>query len=467
MLLEPGYKLINRYEIKRSLGDGTFGTVYLAFDHRMKKDVAIKELKSEWLIDEVVRKRFINDAWAMGSLDENDNVVTVHDLLEPDIERVESYYIIMQFMRGGSLEGLIRREHTLPVKDSLRITIEVCRALEAAHKIGIVHRDIKPDNILLSSSGGAKLSDFGVAHIPGSGSSGSRSGTLIWLAPEQAKGEKHIDGRADLYSLTAVLYRMLTGRYYIDFETCMAKARKSAQNENEEAERRIVVKQVCDFIVETRPRRPGVFRPDIPVQLDVDVLKGLAEQPADRFQTAMEMANALSVTLKSITDEHVSEDLDRVQTLIGEDRFEEAARIIQKVLRKDDSNASAHELMGEIHHRRGEYSSAALQWEKAVKLPAVSTGIFLKLGKLYNRLEYFKEAARTFQKGLEYNHDDSNLYYGLAVALWENGNYKDAIEALTSSCHLHPDKRKEALLARWKQQMNLKQKDIGDRTLHE
>ena len=465
MILEPGYKILDRYEIKRALGGGTFGTVYLAFDHRMIRDVAIKELKSEWLIDQVVRKRFIDDAWAMGSL-ENDNIVAVHDLLEPDKDHVESYYIIMQFMKGGSLEDLIKRERTLPIKSSLEIIIGICRALETAHKAGIIHRDIKPDNILLGTSGEAKLSDFGVAHIPGSGSSGGQMGTLIWLAPEQAKGQKIVDGRADLFSLTAVLYRMLTGRYYADFELRIAMARKFAEHANEQEERHSVFLQVCDLIVNTRPRRPGAYRMEIPQQLDMTVVKGLAEKPEDRFQTALEMATALSAVLKSLSNEPVAADLNKAQALLNEDRIDEAAQIIQKVLRKNDDNSSAHELMGDVHLRRGEFSSAELQWEKAVKLTSASTGIYSKLGKLYSRLGHFNEAAQTFQKGLEVNPGDSNLFYGLAAAQWENGERKAAIEALATSCRIHPDKRKEALLSRWSQQIHSQPNSGEDRTLH-
>ena len=205
---------------------------------------------------------------------------------------------------------------------------------------------------------------------------------------------------------------------------------------------------------------------EIPQQLDMTVVKGLAEKPEDRFQTALEMATALSAVLKSLSNEPVAADLNKAQALLNEDRIDEAAQIIQKVLRKNDDNSSAHELMGDVHLRRGEFSSAELQWEKAVKLTSASTGIYSKLGKLYSRLGHFNEAAQTFQKGLEVNPGDSNLFYGLAAAQWENGERKAAIEALATSCRIHPDKRKEALLSRWSQQIHSQPNSGEDRTLH-
>jgi eukaryotic-like serine/threonine-protein kinase len=467
MILEPGYRLLDRYEINKALGMGSFGTVYLAFDHHMKKSVAIKELKSEWLIDPTVRQHFIAEATAMGSLEENSNIVTVHELLTPDKDHLKSYYIIMQFIKGGSIEDLIQRNHTLPVKTSLEIIIGVCRALETAHKAGIIHRDIKPSNILLGASGEGKLTDFGVAHIPELGSDGKQTGTLIWFSPEQARGQR-LDCRTDLFSLSAVLYSMLTGRYYLDFETCFAKARESANHIINEREKALYVsQQVCNLIAGTRPTRPSFYRAEISQQLDLYILKGMAEKPDERFQTALEMANALSAVLKAISDEPVALDLDKARVLLKEHQFDEAARITQKILRKDDDNSSAHELMGDIHLRRGEYSSAELQWEKAVKLKSASMGIYSKLGTLHNKLGHFREGVEAFKKGLEVIPNDDSLLYGLAAAQWGLGDHQTAISTLTASNEQHHDKRKEALLAGWRQESQLNTNNGEDRTLHD
>ncbi len=451
MLLEPGYKLQGRYEIKRALGGGTFGTVYLAYDHSLLIDVAIKELKPEWLSDQVVRKRFIDDARAMRKL-EHPNIVIVYDLLEPDKDSVENYCIIMQYMKNGSLEGLLRQKRVLPMRDALEITIGVCRALEVAHKEGIIHRDIKPDNILLGSAGESKLCDFGVAHIPGSGSAGGQQGTLIWLSVEQANGQQEIDGRSDLYSLTAVLYRLLTGRYYLDFESCWARARKAASDLKGLEEERRIYQEVCAFIANNRPRRPSVYRPEIPNALDVNILKGLAEKPEDRFQTASEMAKALADVARTMIGEDENKRLQRARQLVEEDRLDEATQIAEESLKKHGDNATAHEILGDVQVRRGEYSKAAERWEKAVKLQPGQSDLYSKLGKLYSRLDHFDKAVQAFRKGIELSPDDAGLGYGLAVALWDKGEHQAAIEALRNSCRLQPDKRKEALLARWTQQ---------------
>ena len=466
MLLEPGYKLQDRYEIKRALGGGAFGNVYLAYDHSLLTEVAIKELKLEWLSDPVVRKRFIDDARAMRRL-EHPNIVTVYDLLEPDKDSVENYYIIMQYMRNGSLEGLLRRERILPIRNSVEMIIGICRALEIAHVEGIIHRDIKPDNILLGATGEVKLSDFGVAHIPESGSSSGQHGTLIWLSVEQAKGQRTVDGRSDLYSLTAVLYRMLTGRYYLDFEGCIVRARRSASHLGAEEERRCIHQEVCTLIVNTRPRRPSIHRHEIPEQLDVNILKGLAEKPEYRFQTASDMAEALAAVARSMTEDAETKDLQRAIKLLDEDRLDEATQVTEEVLRKHRDSAAGYEVMGDIYLRRGEFATAVDRWEKAVKLQPGRSSLYPKLGKLYSRLDYFDKAAQTFQKGLERIPDDPNLFYGLAVALWERGKHKAAIEALSTSCRLQPNKRKEALLARWTQQSPIEPTEsVEDHTVH-
>jgi tetratricopeptide (TPR) repeat protein len=275
-----------------------------------------------------------------------------------------------------------------------------------------------------------------------------------------------IDGRVDLYSLSAVLFRILTGKYYIDFETCITKARIAAINSNEEVERQNIFNQVCNYILETNPTNPKTYRTEIPDLLQFNILKGLAKRPGDRFQSGSEMANALSACLKIISDKNVEDDLKKVQILLNEGNLDKAADVAQTVLRKDDNNSSAHEFMGEIHRRRGEYSSAILQWEKAIQLPACTQDIYLKLGRLYSRMKNLGAALRAYQKGLEYNPEDYTLLYEMAVTHWNMGNHSTAIEALADSCRLHFDKRKEALLTRWgEENHSVKQYTEGD-TLH-
>jgi serine/threonine protein kinase len=464
MPLKPGSKLLDRYEIKYVLGKGTFGTVYLAYDPSLDREVAIKELAPEWLSDSNTCTRFINDARTMGSL-EHANVVFVYDLLEPGKNNVKNYYIIMKYLRYGSLEDLIEQRHTLPIRDSLDLIIGVCKGLAAAHKRGIIHRDIKPDNILLGPEGEVKLGDFGVAHIPGvSLTKGGEMGTLYWLSVEQAQNlrqsienernleKRIIDERSDLYSLCAVLYRIVTGRLYLDFDACQARARKAIHLSDEERLRKYIYLEVCTAIENAFPQPPIFYRKDIPRQLNVEILKGLSKKPEDRFKTASEMAEALEVVARSITTDIEDDNLKKAAKLLEENRFNEAHQIVNQVLKRNVSNTDALELMGDIHSVCYEFTSAVNVWEKAIKLQPDRYNLYSKLGRLYSRLNRFDRAVQAFKGGLKYRSDDPFLCYGLATALWEGGQPQLAIEALRTSCKILPDPRKEALLARWEKE---------------
>jgi serine/threonine protein kinase len=475
--LKPGYRLQNRYEIKQVLGKGAYGTVYLAFDSVLDTEVAIKELAHEWLSNDIARNRFINDARAMRRL-EHPNIVTVYDLLEPDKESSENYYIIMQYMVGGSLEDLIRKKHILPIKDSLEIIIGVCRGLARAHKEKIVHRDIKPDNILLGAQGEVKVSDFGVAHIPGvTLTSGEQPGTLYWLSVEQAQSlrmaklslnSEEIGGRSDLYSVSAVLYKMLTGRYYLDFEACVQKAQKDAAPLDLDNVRRSIYREVCNIIVNEFPQQPSSYRPEIPGILDTIVFKGLSKNPDSRFQTAIEMTKALEKVIRSMEVDEESNHLQRANKLIAENRLEEAYVVVKRVLEKQGDNVAALEIMGAIYLRSSAHIDAAKQWEKALNLQPESYSLYLKLGNLYSRLSSFDKAISTFKKGLKIHSNDPALYHGLAMAAWQNGQYPDAIEALRTSHKLRPDPRKQALLDKWIRELKEKDQsiDIEENTLN-
>ena len=453
-VLNPGYKLQNRYEIKQVLGAGAFGTVYLAHDLILARDVAIKELGHEHLADEVTRTRFINDARAMGQL-EHPNVVTVYDLLEPETDPVNNYYIIMKYMMGGSLEHLLRNTEVLPIRDSLEIVKGVCMGLARAHDAGIVHRDIKPDNILLGAHGEVRLCDFGIAHIPGLRlTTGGQPGTLLWLSVEQAQNQPEIDGRSDLYSLNAVLYKMLTGKNYLDFEACISRVKKADPLLAEEDMRRRIFKEVCHTITNSYPERAKKHRPEIPEQLDVLILKGLSKKPEDRFQAASEMVEAFNEIAGMITVDIDDRELQRAAKLLDDDRIDEATQIVKKVLRKYDDNAAAHEIMGDIHQRYREYSPAINEWIKTLNLQPERFSLYSKLGSLYNRMNNFDKATEIFRKGLVIRPDDPYMNYGLAVALRGNGQHQTAVDALKASCDCLPDRRREALLTRWMQEMS-------------
>jgi len=198
MPLAPNQQLFE-HRIKRVLGRGAFGTVYLAHDTLLDRPVAIKELTITAQTDETGFKRFIQEARAAGGLN-HPHVVTVYVLkvVEPNV------YLVMEHLAGGSLRTLLEQRSPLPVEEAVRIAADVCEGLAVAQAKGIVHRDVKPENILLTEDGQAKVGDFGIAHVPrGAGGTsltqvGFQPGTLIYMSPEQIRGQQ-VDRRSDVY----------------------------------------------------------------------------------------------------------------------------------------------------------------------------------------------------------------------------------------------------------------------------
>ncbi len=220
MALKPGDSLLNdQYRILRQLGHGGFGFVYLAQDTLLSEDVAIKELIPALVGNDAMLKRFLAEAKATMRLTHS-QIVRTHNVFQQG----DNYYIVMEFMPGGSLEDHLRQQAPMPVDDAVRITAQVCAGLQCAHDQGVVHCDLKPANILLSAQNSAKVADFGIAHVSEEMLSrtwmtpaGFVAGTLPYMSPEQAEGVRD-DPRVDVYATGAVLYRMLTGRTYLDFD---------------------------------------------------------------------------------------------------------------------------------------------------------------------------------------------------------------------------------------------------------
>ena len=208
----------SQYEITRLLGRGGMGAVYLAKEPALDRLVAIKVLPPE-SSEKDTRERFRREARTAAKLT-HPHIVPLHTFGEAD----GTMYFVMGFVQGESLGDLMRRKGTIPVDDARRVLAEIADALDYAHRQGVVHRDIKPDNILIDDdSGKALLTDFGIAKATASGSTlteaGSVVGTVHYMSPEQASGEKHIDGRSDLYSLGVIGYAMLAGRLPFDGES--------------------------------------------------------------------------------------------------------------------------------------------------------------------------------------------------------------------------------------------------------
>ncbi len=268
-----GQTLGNRYLIEENIGVGGMAVVYKAKDKLLNRYVAIKVLKDEFMDDEEFLKKFAMEAQSAASLSHN-NIVSVYDVGNAVVNDQRYNYIVMEYIDGRTLKDIINNEAPLGAEFVANIGFQIASALEAAHKKGVVHRDIKPHNILLDKDNVAKVTDFGIARISSSATITYTStvlGTVHYISPEQAKG-KFIDKKSDIYSLGVVLYEMATGRVPFDAENAVG----------------IALKHIQDKLVE-----PKSINPDIPQGLNDIILKAMDKDPNNRFSSATEMKMAL------------------------------------------------------------------------------------------------------------------------------------------------------------------------------
>ncbi len=261
-----GKMLDNRYEILETIGVGGMAVVYRAYCHRLKRFVAIKILKRELAADAEFRRRFHDEAQAVAMLS-HPNIVAVYDISRGD----EIDYIVMELIEGITLKQYMeKKEGVINWKESLYFITQIVRALGHAHSRGIIHRDIKPQNIMVLRDGTVKVADFGIARIMTAAQKTMTQealGSVHYISPEQARGS-HIDARADIYSAGVVLYEMLTGRLPFDGDTPVAVALQH---------------------INATPLSPTEIDPEIPVGLEEITMKAMASRIDQRYLNAEAM----------------------------------------------------------------------------------------------------------------------------------------------------------------------------------
>lgn len=262
-------KLDNRYTVKKQIGSGGMSVVYLAHDEVMNRPVAIKMLRDELLSDPDAVERFCNEAKAILMLS-HENIIKGLDFSNGD----DIKYIVMEYVDGETLKSYIERKGKLSPAESIDIAIGILSALDHAHSKNVVHRDVKPQNILLPKGGGIKISDFGIAKLPTNDPltvSCTTVGTVDYISPEQARG-KTIDRRSDIYSLGIMLYEMASGSLPFVGENPMEVAYKQIGDQPEP------LSSVC---------------PDIPKGFEQVVMKAICKEPSGRFDSAKQMLDCL------------------------------------------------------------------------------------------------------------------------------------------------------------------------------
>lgn len=288
-MLTEGMFIDDRYEIVGKIGAGGMSDVYKAKDHTLGRFVAIKVLKQEFSEDVNFVTKFRTEAQSAAGL-EHPNIVNIYDVGSQE----GMYYIIMEYVEGITLKTYIEKKGQLTFKEAISIAIQVGRGIEAAHKKNIIHRDIKPQNIMISTEGKVKVMDFGIARAATSNTIHSDvMGSVHYSSPEQARNG-FIDGKSDIYSLGIVMYEMVTGRVPFDGDTTVS----------------IAIQHLQEEMVP-----PSAYAPDLPISLEKIILKCTQKSPSRRYQNIGDLIQDLKKALI-----HPNEDFVTVVPLMNQDK---------------------------------------------------------------------------------------------------------------------------------------------------
>ncbi|HEX9337013.1 MAG TPA: Stk1 family PASTA domain-containing Ser/Thr kinase, partial [Pseudonocardiaceae bacterium] len=267
--------LSNRYELGETLGYGGMSEVHRGKDVRLGRDVAIKVLRADLARDPQFQERFRREAQNAAALN-HPAIVAVYDTGETRTDYGPLPYIVMEYVDGRTLRDIVKGEGPLPAKRAMEIMADVCAALDFSHRHGIVHRDVKPANVMITKTGAVKVMDFGIARALADGQAAVTQtaaviGTAQYLSPEQARGEA-VDARSDVYAAGCVLFELLTGEPPFTGDSPVAVAYQHVRED---------------------PKPPSSLNPRVPPQLDAIVLKAMSKGPANRYQSSAEMRGDL------------------------------------------------------------------------------------------------------------------------------------------------------------------------------
>lgn len=339
--------LDSRYEIIKEIGVGGMAKVYKAKDKLLGRYVAIKILKDQYAEDEEFLKKFNNEAQSAARLS-HINIVNVYDIGKDMLNGKLIQYIVMEYVEGETLKDLIDRERVLENHDIIDYSTQIAQALKSAHDSGIVHRDIKPQNILIDKYGLCKVTDFGIARVSSNATityTSSILGTVHYISPEQAKG-KIVDLKSDLYSLGAVMYEMATGKVPFDADNSVGIAVMHIQDD---------------------PIPPREINPNLSKHLNYIIMKLLKKDPTERFQNATELIEAL----------------DDESLVKGESSFEDTARIPIVVPKKESYKEPIEEEKEAVYVSTGEEKVHKEKKKNPIKIRPLAILAFILVAAVY------------------------------------------------------------------------------------
>ncbi len=325
---------IGKYQISGTLGRGGMGRVYRGFDRQLGREVAIKTLTEGFVGDAEMLERFYREAAKTGML-KHPNIVTVYDLGEQD----GFPYIVMEYVAGDALDKVIK---SIPLSMAAKLSIveQVCHALAYAHRNDVVHRDVKPANVILQPDGVVKLLDFGIAHQEkqdrGLTQTGNVIGTVHYMAPERLQCHD-FDGRSDIFSTGVMLYQLLTGILPFGGEDCVA---------------------IQKLLNEPYPPLSN-YLSGYPAELDVILSRSLAKHPVDRYASADEMATDIASVTEQLKKDQVVEIFHQAERLVSNEEYTKAREILLKVAKLDAKHVGARQLMVLVQQRLAQRERAA------------------------------------------------------------------------------------------------------------
>ena len=390
--MKAGDKL-HTFQILEDLGHGGMGGVYIGFDSRTKMLVAIKTLFSEFSRDEAYVRRFQREAEVYRKLSHPNIVAFVDAGFENG-----SYFIAMEHVKGQALDSIIKNAGALPFDSAVKIMGHLADAIAHAHEQGVIHRDLKPQNIMISEEGVVKLLDFGIAQTDDGlvkTVTGSILGTFFYSSPEQNQGKK-IDERSDLYSLGLVFYEILTGKRALMGNTLL---------------------EVTAFQMRSAIPTPSTIVSEIPHNLDKIVMKLLEKNPNNRYETANELIKDIQAFKDNpsfdpdselFDSEELSEWWETAKTALLTQDFDRAIEYANRVMEHQKDSAELYLLLGKAYAGKKVMSQAMDFLRRATKMEPENMEFILEHAIALFKLDCHKEAKQKFKQYLDY--DPDNLY---------------------------------------------------------
>lgn len=421
--------------------------MFQARDRMLNRKVAIKQLLLNRAGDEKTVKRFIQEARVAASL-EHPNVVSIYGLRLED----NNFFIIMEYLPKGSVKKLMAREGKLPVEQAVRLTIGICEGLARLHELGIIHRDIKAENILLTADGRPKIIDFGIAHVPeligglGLTQAGFQPSTLVFSSPEQVKGEP-LTPRSDVYQIGQLLYYMLTGEHYINLQALEDTALIYAGTSSFRAQARLyelLEKAICD---DMPPGLANLWR-EVGVLAGV-VEKALAKNPDSRFESTLDFATALNaINISAVSDSAETETYTlqdsraynkRGLAHVNMRNYEQAIYDYTKAIDLDRHYAEAYNNRSAAHLMMENYARAVLDCNWTLELAPHFVAAYVNLGIAHTGLRKYNQALLDYRKALELDPDNLYAYYNRGnTHLWMS-DFENAAADFDKTIQLDPE----------------------------